>query len=104
MFRYLLIAVVMILPCTNLMAKSVAVEGIPDKWRLENYVGNGVAVWFSGSTCQNGLLVFGASATVDDKNRFFSLLMAAKISDQVIGVIYEDSSNCEIISFYLKET
>jgi hypothetical protein len=55
-----------------------AIEAVPTAWRLENYVGTtGVAAWYTGSTCTNGGLGFNASATVDDKNRFWSLVMTA---------------------------
>lgn len=86
-------------------AQAESLDAVPTAWRLENYVGaTGVAAWFTGSTCTNGGLGFNSSATADDKNRFWSLVMTAKVSGKPIGVIYTNiSGSCQIASFYLKE-
>ncbi len=46
------------------------IEQIPSTWRLQNYTGNGVQVYYSSSNCAQGALVFPSTATTDDKNRF----------------------------------
>lgn len=81
------------------------IEAVPTAWRLENYVGaTGVAAWYTGSPCTTGALSFNSSATADDKNRFWSLVMTAKVSGKPIGVAYTNvSGSCQIVSFYLKE-
>ncbi len=80
------------------------IVAIPTAWRLQNYIGNqGLTAWFTGSTCTNGLLSFSATSTLDDRNRFFSLVLSAKISSKTISVFYETTSGyCQITSFYIQ--
>jgi hypothetical protein len=81
------------------------IQAVPTNWRLQNYIGgSGVVAWFTGSTCTNGALNFPSSATADDKNRFFSLILSAKISSKTVGVYYETvSGNCQITSFFIQQ-
>lgn len=82
------------------MAESM--YAVPTAWRLENYIGDGVVAWYTGSTCTNGKLGFGDGASLDDKNRFWSVVMAGKTSGKRVFVYYnEESSNCDIVSFGL---
>jgi len=85
-------------------ANNVSLVAVPTGWKLQNYVSENVVIWYSGSPCANGQLTFGANATVNDKNRLWSLIMAAKISGASVEVYYEDSlapTNCIITSFSL---
>jgi hypothetical protein len=82
----------------------INMEGSPVGWRLQDYPGGtpAVAVWFTGASCTSGELSFPSSATVDDQNRFWALIMAAKIAGQTVGVYYYVSgSSCILQSFYL---
>ena len=91
---------------TNLYAANVPLSTIPTSWRLQNYIGDGVVSWFTGSACTNGQLSFGSNASMDDKNRYWSVIMAAKVAGKPVVVYYEDSSapnTCIITSFLLKE-
>ncbi|MCW2404409.1 hypothetical protein M2336_001038 [Sphingobium sp. B1D7B] len=83
----------------------VEITAVPTGWRLQNYTGGpGLVAWFTGSNCINGLLSFSSHATSDDKNRFFSLVLTAKVSGKAISVFYEpDSGNCYIQSFYIQQ-
>jgi hypothetical protein len=86
------------------LAANVIVEAIPMGWRLENYAGDSVVAYFTGSSCATGQLTFGSSATLNDKNRFWALVMTAKVSGKRIGVVYDNAtSTCDIVSFYFKE-
>lgn len=80
-------------------------QAVPTNWRLSNYIGAaGVVVWYTGSSCTNGVLNFPSSATADDKNRFFSLILSAKISLKIVGVYYETvTGTCQITSFYIQQ-
>jgi hypothetical protein len=81
------------------------IYALPTGWRLQNYVSaSGLVAWFSGSTCTNGLLSFSPAATTEDRNRFYSLIVSAKISGKAVGVFYETTSgSCQITSFYLQQ-
>lgn len=81
------------------------IEAVPASWRLQNYIGSaGVVVWYSGSTCTNGQLTFSSTATVDERNRFFAMILTAKVSSKVIGVFYETATgSCQITSFYMQQ-
>jgi hypothetical protein len=78
-----------------------SIEAIPTGWRLQNYISNTIQIAFTGSICINGSLNFSASATSEDKNRFWSLILTAKATGKAVGVFYETVSwNCNITSFY----
>ncbi|WP_287004790.1 MULTISPECIES: hypothetical protein [Sphingobium] len=81
------------------------IEAVPANWRLQNYIGSaGVVVWYSGSTCTNGQLTFSTSTTADERNRFFAMILTAKISSRVVGVFYETvTGSCQINSFYMQQ-
>lgn len=73
---------------------------VPSSWKLENYFGDNVVVWFSGSVCTNGKLSLPSTATDQDKNRFWSLILAAKTAKTEVFIRYEDtSSSCDVVSF-----
>jgi hypothetical protein len=77
-------------------------QEVPTNWRLQNYLGNGVTVWYTSSTCRSGQLVFPAGTSSDDENRFWALVLAAKIASQPVGIYYNSASGyCEITSYYL---
>lgn len=98
----ILTAVILLILGSSVYAASV--NAVPTGWRLENYPGDRVYVYFTGSPCTSGLLSFDTNATNEDKNRFWSLVMAAKLSNKPIIVYYDNStSNCYITSFALKE-
>jgi hypothetical protein len=97
------------LACTCLatipaQAANVILDPVPTSWRLENYAGDNVVVYFTGSSCPSGMLTFGPNATLADKSRFWSLVMTAKVSGKRIGVVYDDATpGCQIVSFFFKE-
>jgi hypothetical protein len=83
------------LPQAN--AAEAVITAIPTAWRLQQYVGSVATVWFTGSSCNNGNLSLGA-ATEAEKNRFWSLVLAAKLSNHSVFVYYE-TTNCTVTSF-----
>lgn len=81
-------------------ATQATVVGSPTSWRLQDYVGGPVSVYFTpATTCTNGGLSFSASAAAEEMSRFFSLVLTAKVSGAQIGIIY-DNTTCIISSFY----
>jgi hypothetical protein len=60
-----------------------------------------VTVWFTGSACANGNLAFPAAATVADKNRFWAVVAAAKLTQTRMFVWYDNTpaTGCAIGSF-----
>ena len=80
------------------------IVGVPTNWRLQNYIGSqGVVTWYAGSTCSNGMLNFSPSSTADERNRYFSLILTAKMSGKQVGVYYETASGlCQTTSFYIQ--
>lgn len=85
------------------MASTMSIMEVPTAWRPENYTGNGVVAWFTSAACSNGNQIhFGSDATTDDKNRFWSVAMTAKIASKKVFVYY-DSTTCNIVSFGLLE-
>lgn len=88
----------------NTLAEPVSMNVIPSAWKLENYIGDNVVAWHTGSVCVNGRITFPSNATRDDKNRFWSVIMAGKAAGKKIFVYYDDAaSDCQIISFGLSQ-
>ena len=75
---------------------------VPRTWRLENYVGSSVVVWGVTAPACGNHLQFPSTATVDDKNRFWALVMSAKFANRGIGIYYTNPG-CEIFSFYIEQ-
>ena len=89
---------------SSVFAANASLATVPSGWVLQNYVSDQVYAFNTGSSCTNGELTLGSNASDQDKNRFWSMIMAAKISKQKIMVYYEDSgapNNCVITSFLL---
>jgi len=81
-----------------------SITATPTSWLLQNYVGGNVIVFNTGSECSGGHLNFASSVSNRDKDRFWSLVMTAKIASKQIRVYYTyDSvaSTCFISSFLL---
>ena len=86
--------------CGAAQADQVTISAIPSAWRLENYPGDNVVVWFPPSTCANGMLSFPSTATIADRNRFFALILAAKLANAQMFVMFDSTvASCPILSF-----
>lgn len=73
---------------------------VPSSWKMENYFSDILVVFFSGSVCENGRLSFPDNATISDKNRFWSSVLAARASSSRMFVRYDsDDTSCAIVSF-----
>ena len=79
-------------------ADVVELDTVPSGWKLENYPGGPVVVWSTGAPCNSGQLALPSSATADDINRFWSLVLSAMIAQQQLFVRY-DTTTCIIASF-----
>jgi hypothetical protein len=75
---------------------------VPTAWRLEDYMNGIVAAYFTDSQCAQGQIVLPASVNTETKNRFWSLVMTAKIARKSIGIFY-DTTTCNVTHFYLAE-
>ncbi len=97
------LAPLLLLFCISVNAQALAnIEESPVNWRLQNYVGQGVTVYYSSSSCGSGSLVFPGGTSSDDLNRFWALVMAAKIASQPVGIFYQViNGQCVIESYYL---
>ena len=81
-------------------AAEAYITAVPTAWRLQQYINTGSnveTVWFTGSPCSNGNLSLG-TVTEAEKNRFWALVLSAKLSSRAIFVYYE-TTNCTITSF-----
>ncbi len=79
-------------------AAVVQLYEVPTTWKLENYVGGVVTTWYTGATCPDGRLSFPSTASIDEVNRYFALILAAKVSSKMVFVRY-DNISCNIDSF-----
>ncbi len=83
------------------LATQVNLQEVPTNWRLQNYVGGAMWVYYTSapSPCPDGGLQLPPSATSDELNRFWSLVLTAKTTGAQVGIYY-DSVTCLISSFY----
>ena len=82
--------------------EAAVISAIPDKWKLENYIGGKVVIWYSETSCQTGKLSLPTHSTSEDHNRLWSLILAAKTASSKVTIHYnENAGNCEIVSFGL---
>ena len=95
-----ILALVVLLSSVSAFSEIRQLSTVPNSWKMENYFGDTLMVFFSGSVCEHGRLSFPSSATVADKNRFWSVLLAARTSKTTMFVLYDDSTTkCNIVSF-----
>ena len=72
-------------------------------WKLENYMADGVAIWNTPSSCNNGAISFPSNMTAADKNRFYATLIAAKTSNATMFIYYDENPGiCMLVSFGLQ--
>lgn len=71
-------------------------------WKLENYMGDVVALWKTSSTCYEGAIGFPANFTNGDKNRFYATMIAVKTSNVTMFIYYDEVPGaCTMVSFGL---
>ena len=102
----LILALALSMMSSLLQANDIFLKQNPTAWRLQNYIPDGVVIWFSGSSCANGQLTLPVTATTEDKNRLWSTVMAAKVSGREIYVYYDTENTpgaCMINSFGLEQ-
>ena len=87
--------------CQWANAELVAISDVvPINWRIQNYLPGNVVLWFTGSSCANGMMLLPASATPADHARLYSTVVSAKAMNAKIFVYYDNGSgNCWISSF-----
>lgn len=90
--------------CNVAAAAPITLYVVPNTWKLESYNEKGVTLWHTQATCPSGLMGLPTAATVADHNRLYSTVMAAKLSNSKMFVMYENvNSVCTIISYGLYE-
>lgn len=83
-------------------ADEASIIAVPTAWRMEDYMNGGVDVWYSGAACPTGHLILSPNAPSDTKNRFWSLIMTAKVARVPVGVYY-DTATCVVTHFFMVE-
>lgn len=76
----------------------------PTAWRLENYAGGVVVLWFTSSPCPSGQITFGPSASPADANRLWATVSVAKTTGRKMFLTYDNANAptvCPIVSFGL---
>jgi hypothetical protein len=71
--RFTQIAVGMSFLVTSWVARADVVEldSIPTGWKIENYIGDVIDLWWTPSPCTNGQMTLPANASADDKKRLW---------------------------------
>jgi hypothetical protein len=78
----------------------VGITAVPTSWLIQNYVPNQVVLWFTGSPCSNGQLIFPPTAVQADQDRLWAMILAAKATGQQVVVYYYVNNGACIISSY----
>lgn len=84
-------------------AAVVQLTDFPANWRLENYPGGPVQISRSASLCYAGIMTLPATATANDVNRLWALILAAKLGGHKVTIFYDQIPNCPIVSFGMDE-
>jgi hypothetical protein len=101
-----LLACVLMTSLATAHGEMVRVTNSPSAWRLENYVGSEVVLWFTSSPCANGQVTFNAPASQADVNRLWATVSIAKTTGRKMFLYYDNASapaRCPIVSFGLEE-
>lgn len=70
----------------------VSISAVPTSWRLQEYIPDNLAIWFSGSSCVNGQLLLPSTASSETKKRLWATILAAKNSGHKVFVYYSVDS------------
>jgi hypothetical protein len=92
------LAIASALQTTPAAAENIEVKIVPTPWHLQNYQNNIVVVFTFGTTGNCSSLSVVPNWSDEDRNRFWSVVMTAKIARKEIFVYY-DTSTCVITSF-----
>jgi hypothetical protein len=79
-------------------ANVIEIDAVPTGWKLENYPGQGIALWNTPASECSGHLSLPANATTDDNTRLWATISAAIIAQHQVFVRY-DNVSCTIASF-----
>jgi hypothetical protein len=80
----------------------ISIQAVPSAWLIQNYVPNNTDLFYTGSSCLNGQLIFPSTAVQADQDRLWALILTAKSSgQQVLLYYYVTGGNCYISSFGL---
>src|SRR5688572_9895629 len=97
-----IVSFVLFLAAPAAMAAAVYFSEVPTNWRLENYPHvSDVGAWFTPSSCPHGRIGLPITAKESDKNRFWALVTAAKLTQKSMFIIYDNATapHCTILSF-----
>ncbi|KCZ52374.1 hypothetical protein HY29_18025 [Hyphomonas beringensis] len=78
------------------------IQDDPSDWLLENYINDNVVLWYTPSNCASGALNLPAGTSNEDRDRFWSLMLSAKLSGSEVQIYYyryDDARSCIISSF-----
>ncbi len=101
MRSFRVLALLLLSPFTS-NAADEQITGVPTNWILENSNGNTVNAYNTGTSCLSGRLRLHAGVTEEDKNRFWSTIMVAKVAGKSVTVWYDpDLDDCQLTRFRL---
>ncbi|WP_146260176.1 hypothetical protein [Rhizobium tubonense] len=81
-------------------AEVKSISAVPTAWKLEDYMGGSVVLWFTPSECTSGQLLLPATASTEQRNRLWSTILSAKQTQKSVFVYYNSISSQCIISSY----
>jgi len=92
----LVISVFMLGFSTFSVAEIKEIVAVSSEWRIDSTVDGGIQAYYTGSVCLHGKIKISSLADVGFKNRYWSLMMAAKTAKTKVQIFYDDTLDCEI--------
>lgn len=103
MKRLFTIFSILILFAITTSASAVVVQMVAnpnDGFKLEMYNGGDLVTWFAGSSCDQGKVSIRAVEPEEYKNRYWALILSAKLANRNIFIRYENTDpDCPIASY-----
>ncbi|PTR33005.1 hypothetical protein C8J98_104216 [Luteibacter sp. OK325] len=68
---------------------STTIDATVNSWLVQDYPsGQGIVLWYTGSTCTNGQLLFNVGEPVERHNRLLAMILSAKAMGARMHVTY----------------
>lgn len=84
--------------CSSAIAEQQFISVDPNTIRLENYRGDNIVLWFTGSNCSNGS-VSTSKLSAAEKNRLVALVLSGKATGKKVFFFVDVADRCEVTSF-----
>jgi hypothetical protein len=80
-------------------ASANTIESTVNSWLVQDYPsGQGIVLWYTGSACTSGQLLFNVGEPIERHNRLLAMVLAAKAMNARVHLDYDIVNGSCIIS------